>query len=162
MLDFSQMLTRFALALALGALVGLEREIAGKEAGIRTTMLVSGSAALFTIAGVMFPFLIDPSSQTLNPLFAGAGAVIISNIVLGAAFLGGGIIIKTAEHVHGFTTAAIVWMTAAIGTLAGLGLFEFATAVAIISTGMLFVLRKMGLYELIHPKGKSSRTNKTV
>ncbi len=153
MLPLSQMLVRFGIALALGALMGLERESAGKEAGIRTAMLVSGGAALFTIIGISLPYLIVSAGE---PVASGAALNVIANIVVGIGFLGGGIIIKTQEHVHGLTTAAVVWIVAAIGILAGLGLSEFATAAAVLSAGFLFIFRKLGIYEFIKPEGAPS------
>ncbi len=154
MLDFSQMLTRFAVALLLGAIMGLERESAGKEAGIRTTMLVSSGAAIFAMIGITLPYLIAPSPQDVPNIIAqNSGFLsIIANIVVGIGFLGGGIIVKNSGHVHGLTTAAVVWLVAAIGVLAGLGLTEFAATATMVSAGLLYILRKMGIYELVKPK----------
>jgi len=148
------MLARFALALILGALMGLERESAGKEAGIRTGMLVSGGAAIFSLIALALPYLVAANPNTLtDEILVRSGAfAVIANIIVGIGFLGGGIIIKTQDHVHGLTTAAVVWMMAAIGILAGLGMSEFAAAATVISSGVLYILRKAGIYELIKPK----------
>lgn len=147
------MLLRFAVALALGALMGLERELIGKEAGIRTSMVVSGGAAIFSIIGVTLPYLVSISQQNLADTIAhNSGFLsIIANIVVGIGFLGAGIILKTSEHVHGLTTAAVVWAAAAVGTLAGVGLLEFSFASTLIISGSLYILRKIGVTERLRP-----------
>ena len=76
---------------------------------------------------------------------------VIANIVVGIGFLGAGIIIKTEERVHGLTTAAVIWAVAAVGTLAGIGLLEFAAATAIIFSGLLYILRKARVVEKLNP-----------
>ncbi|MDO8515711.1 MAG: MgtC/SapB family protein [bacterium] len=152
MLTFSQMAARLLIALILGALMGLEREIVGKEAGIRTAMVVSGGAAIFTMISLVIPYIagVDPTSGT-----PGASVVqfdrVISNIVVGIGFLGAGIIIKTGEHVRGLTTAALIWSAAAIGTLVGLNLIEFAIFASVVISGSLYFLRRIGIYERIRP-----------
>ncbi|OGY99447.1 MAG: hypothetical protein A2945_01155 [Candidatus Liptonbacteria bacterium RIFCSPLOWO2_01_FULL_52_25] len=150
MLTFEQMMVRLLVALALGALVGLERELIGKDAGIRTAMLVSGGAALFTIISVIMPAVLNVNTEQFPVL----SDRVISNIVVGIGFLGGGIIFKTSDHVKGLTTAAVVWVTAAIGVLAGLGLARFAITSAVLITGLLYILRKLRLYEHIRPGSK--------
>lgn len=146
MLDFSQMLTRLVVALILGALIGLEREIVGKEAGVRTGMLVAAGAAIFTMIGLLLPSIIAPSPNQIADITAHSGALgVIANIVVGVGFLGAGIIIKTHEHVKGLTTAAVVWTTAAIGTAVGLGLTQFAAATTIIIAVLLYVLRALSI-----------------
>ena len=153
MLDFSQMALRLFVALALGALVGLERELVGKEAGVRTSMMVAGGSAIFAIIGITLPYLVAVSPENLADIIAHNGGflAVIANIVIGVGFLGAGIIIKTEEHVYGLTTAAVVWTTAAIGTLAGIGLIQFAVISAIIVSGLLYMLRKVDVSERIHP-----------
>lgn len=144
MLDFPQMIVRLALALVLGALIGIEREAVGKkEAGIRTTMLVSGGAAIFAMIGILLPYIVSPSADELPDVIArNSGFLgVIANIVVGIGFLGGGIIIKNQEHVHGVTTAALIWVAAAIGILAGIGLFAFAVTATVILAGLLYLLR---------------------
>ncbi len=147
MLSYGHMLLRFTIALAVGALVGIEREAVGKDAGIRTSMLVAGGASLFTMISLMMPdiFGIDVSK------FPVLSDRVISNIVVGIGFLGGGIILKSGEHVKGLTTAAVIWVTAALGTLVGLGLTKFAFTAAVIIAGLLYLLRKVKLYEFIKP-----------
>lgn len=159
MLTFEQMLVRFLIALALGALIGLEREMVGKEAGIRTAMLVAGGASLFTIVSLTLPYLVALSPQNLPDVVArNSGFLgVIANIVVGIGFLGAGIIIQTGEHVRGLTTAAAIWLTAALGVLAGLGLVQFAVVATLVTASLLYFLRKVGMYERVRPKEKIYR-----
>jgi putative Mg2+ transporter-C (MgtC) family protein len=149
------MLVRFLIALALGALIGLERELVGKEAGIRTTMIMSAGAAVFSMIALTLPYIVALSPQNLPDVIArNSGFLgVIANIVVGVGFLGAGIILKTGERVHGLTTAAVVWTAAAIGTLAGIGLIKFAVASSVIIAGLLYLLRKLGIFEHVRPDG---------
>lgn len=151
MIDFSQMLTRLVVAMVLGALIGLERERVGKEVGVRTAMTVSAGAALFSIAGLMLPYIAATSADNLSEVIARNGGFlnVIANIVVGIGFLGAGIIIKNEDRVHGLTSAAIVWLTAAVGVLAGIGLIEFATVTTLIVVTTLYVLRKLNVAEKV-------------
>jgi putative Mg2+ transporter-C (MgtC) family protein len=154
MLTFEQMALRLIVALALGALIGLERELVGKyEAGIRTTMLVCGGAAIFSVIAITLPYIVALSPANLADVIArNSGFLgVIANIVVGIGFLGAGIILKTSGHVRGLTTAADVWLAAAIGTLVGIGLFQFAIVSAVLITGLLYLLRKVKLYEHVRP-----------
>src|SRR3989338_4077619 len=102
MIDFPQMLLRLVAALILGAIIGLEREMVGKEVGIRTGMMVSAGAALFSITGIMLPYIIAISPENLSEIIARNGGFlnIIANIVVGVGFLGTGIIMKNENRVH--------------------------------------------------------------
>ena len=154
MLDFQQMVLRFLLALVLGALIGIEREMVGKEAGVKTAMLVSGGAAIFSMIALVLPSIVSNSNPTLATGESGF-LNIIANIVVGVGFLGAGIIIKNdVHHVKGITTAAAIWATAAVGVLAGIGLTEFAVFSAIAITVLLYALRKFQVDELIRPDDK--------
>lgn len=149
MLDFSQMLFRFLVALALGAVMGLERELVRKEAGIRTAMLVSGGAAIFSLIALSLPYIVS-ESNTSEVIARNSGFLsVIGNIVVGIGFLGAGIIMKTEGRVHGLTTAALVWTTAAVGILAGIGLTRFAFTTTAIIAGLLYILRKLNVSERI-------------
>ncbi|MDE2018963.1 MAG: MgtC/SapB family protein [Patescibacteria group bacterium] len=149
MLTLGQMLFRFVVALVLGAILGVERELVRKEAGVRTEMLVAGGAALFTMAGLMLPYLTALDSTNLTDILAhNSGFLqVIANVVVGIGFLGAGLIIKSNDHPHGVTTAALVWLTAAVGILAGAGLLQFATVSALLIAVLLFILRKMNVSE---------------
>ena len=124
-----EMVLRFLLATALGAGIGYQRERAGKTAGLRTHMLVSCGAALFTLVSVYG--------------FGGAGvdtSRVAAGVVVGVGFIGGGVIFRGArgEEVAGLTTAATIWVTAAIGLAAGAGMYLLSLiATAIIVAGLL-------------------------
>ena len=160
MLSWEQMAIRFVIALALGAIIGLEREVIGKQAGIRTTMVVAAGAAIFTMTSITLPYLVAVSDANLPDVIARNSGFLpmAGNIVVGIGFLGAGIIIKENERVRGLTTAAIVWFTAAIGALAGLGLIEFAAFATISTSGLLYIMRKMKLYERLRID-KANETN---
>jgi putative Mg2+ transporter-C (MgtC) family protein len=146
MLSFEEMFVRFIAALALGALLGLEREIVGKEAGVRTVMLVTGGASLFAMVALTLPYItassmgLLPDAAALNSAFG-----VIANIVVGIGFLGAGLIVKMNDHPHGVTTAALVWAAAAIGTLVGIGLIDFAIVAGVFMTLVLYFLRALKL-----------------
>jgi putative Mg2+ transporter-C (MgtC) family protein len=157
MMDFSQMFLHLAVALIIGALMGLERELAGKEAGIRTGMMVAGGAALFSIIALNMPAIVADMTGADIRSIAGSNSGflgIIANIVVGVGFLGAGIVIKTEEHVHGLTTAAVVWTMAAIGTLAGVGLLAFSIVAGLLVSFSLFCLRTFGPAEISKKNGK--------
>ena len=118
---------RLTLAMLLGGLLGFERESHGKAAGIRTHMLVCTGAALFVLGSELTGGGDDAMSR------------VVQGIVAGIGFLGAGTIIK-GERMHdvkGLTTAAGVWMTAAVGVCVGLGLEATAVLATLI---MLFIL----------------------
>lgn len=130
--EVTRILVRLLMAALLGAVLGFEREHRGKSAGVRTHMLVSVGAALFVLA----PSMAGADAQALSR--------VIQGIVAGIGFLGAGTILKgngkDPSHVKGLTTAAGLWMTAAIGTAAGMG----REATALISTILaLLVLSTM-------------------
>lgn len=124
---------RLLLAMLLGGLIGIERELNDHPAGLRTHMTVALGAALFTIAGSygFAPFVDLRNSTNVN---IGVERV-ASNIVTGVGFLGGGAILKYGATVKGLTTAASLWVTAAIGMAAGVG----AYLSTVVTTGALLV-----------------------
>ena len=151
MLTFEQMAVRLLVALALGALIGLERQLVGKEAGIRTGMLISGGAAIFSMIALTLPEIFSLSNPLITVSDAGFPSI-IANIVVGIGFLGAGIIIKNdGSRVHGMTTAAVIWTTAAVGTLVGVGLTKFAVFSTVLIAGLLYVLRKVRVDEKLRP-----------
>ncbi|MEK7174449.1 MAG: MgtC/SapB family protein [Patescibacteria group bacterium] len=151
MMDFSQMFLHLVVALFLGALMGLERELAGKEAGIRTAMMVSGGAAIFSIIALQLPYIVGVSGANVEEILARNSGflTVVANIVVGVGFLGAGIIIKTEERVHGLTTAAVIWSVAAVGTLAGVGLLPFAFAAAITLSALLWFFRHIDIAGIV-------------
>ena len=117
--DEGWMLARLVVALLLGALVGYERERAAKPAGIRTHSMVSLGAALFTIVSIYG--------------FGGKGdpGRVAAQIVTGVGFLGAGLILHLRGNVQGLTTATSLWVTAAIGMAAGVGMILMAVGTAL-------------------------------
>ncbi len=113
---------QLVLATILGALVGLERRISRKEAGMRTFALISLGSALFSIISIMAWKNFPASAFNL--------AQIPSNIVIGAGFIGAGVIIFHKSHLTGLTTAAGLWASAAIGMAVGFGLYPLAVFTA--------------------------------
>lgn len=149
MLTLEDMVIRLVAAIVLGAVVGLERELAGKEAGVRTDVMVASGAAIFSMVGISLPYIVSLNVVNLQNIIASGGFFsAITNVVVGVGFLGAGIIVKQGIHVHGLTTAATVWFVAAIGVLAGLGLLAFAAIASCGLTLLLIFLRKMDLYQL--------------
>lgn len=115
-------LTRLLVAAGLTGLMGLEREIRRKEAGLRTFTLVGVGAALFTVIG---PLLTQGSNADITRIAA--------QVVTGIGFIGAGLIFRDGAHTKNLTTAAGVWAAAAVGMAAGAGLYILASgATAII------------------------------
>ena len=120
---------KVAIAAALGAVVGFERELARKVAGIRTHSLVCLASALFTSISVD-AFRAYVGTMGYDP------SRIISNIVVGIGFIGDGAILKHGSKVEGTTTAASLWAVAAIGVTVGVGLFKEATII----TALIYII----------------------
>jgi putative Mg2+ transporter-C (MgtC) family protein len=119
---------RLVAALLCGVVLGLNRQLHGKLAGVRTQGVVALGAALATIAGA----LADDS---------GAGVTrVMQGIVAGIGFLGAGVIVKSArsEAVHGLTTAAITWLSGALGIACGAGLYLPALSTLVLTLGLLW------------------------
>jgi putative Mg2+ transporter-C (MgtC) family protein len=124
-------LIELLVALGLTTIIGLEREVQGKSAGMRTQAIVGTSAALILLVSKYgFHNVLAPGIVILDP------SRVAAQIVSGIGFLGAGIIITRRGAVHGLTTAAAVWESAAIGMAAGAGLLLLAVTV----TGMHFVI----------------------
>ncbi|MBC2658688.1 MgtC/SapB family protein [Pseudomonas sp. MSSRFD41] len=134
--QMTRIILRLLLAAVLGAVLGFEREHKGKAAGVRTHMLVAMGAALF----VLVPSLSGAQSDAMSRVLQG--------VIAGIGFLGAGTILKgreeeSGQHVKGLTTAAGLWMTAAIGVATGMG----REATALLST--LLALMVFSLMPLI-------------
>jgi putative Mg2+ transporter-C (MgtC) family protein len=129
-LDLELML-RIFLAFILGGVIGYERETTQRPAGLRTHMLVGAGATVFTIVSIY--------------AFAGQGTVrdparVAAQVVTGVGFLGAGTIWRTSSTVRGLTTAASIWLVAAVGMLVGSGLY----ALAIFTTACGFATLRWG------------------
>ena len=125
--EFTRLMLRLLLAAFLGGLLGIEREKKGKAAGVRTHMLVSMGAALFVLLATQGGMKDTELSRVLQGVIAGIG------------FLGAGTILKAEreEKVYGLTTAAGIWLTAAIGVAAGLGRESTAVLSTLLALGVL-------------------------
>jgi putative Mg2+ transporter-C (MgtC) family protein len=134
-LGWDETLVRLLVAAALGGAIGLERELDEKAAGLRTHLLVSVGAALFTLVGAYgFREFFEDSTVSFDPSRVAAG------IVTGIGFLGAGVIFRQGFTVRGLTTAASLWLVAAIGVAAGAGYWEGAL---IATVGALVSLRPL-------------------
>lgn len=130
---------KLLVAAVLGSVVGLERELSGKPAGLRTTMLICVGAALFTHLSIAIGVI------GLTPAGAPYGDVtrIAAQIVTGIGFLGAGAILHSSGGVLGLTTAATIWTTAAIGMAAGSGAFVEAGGATVLVVVVLTGLRPL-------------------
>jgi putative Mg2+ transporter-C (MgtC) family protein len=132
-LNWDESLLRLALAAALGGLIGVERELREREAGLRTHMLVALGSALFTIASAYGFHAFLASGQSV---VRADPTRIAAQIVTGIGFLGAGAIIRQGLSIRGLTTAATLWVVAAIGLAAGAGYYSaavFTTALVLLS-----------------------------
>jgi putative Mg2+ transporter-C (MgtC) family protein len=126
---------RLLLAVGLGAGIGYQRERAGKAAGMRTLILVSAGAALFTVVSI---FGFGTEGVDVSRVAAG--------VVVGVGFIGAGVILRgqREEEVAGLTTAATIWVTAGIGLTAGAGMYLVAVIAAVIMLGILLLPKIRG------------------
>ena len=123
---------KIAVAFALGALLGLEREYRSKPAGFRTLIMITVGATVFTILSYRI------SSGTPDRIAA--------NIITGIGFIGAGVIFKEGMKVSGMTTASTIWIAAAIGMATGYGAYYLAGGVTILVLVILMLLSKLERY----------------
>jgi putative Mg2+ transporter-C (MgtC) family protein len=149
-LHWGEVLVRVVLAGALGGAIGAEREIREREAGLRTHMLVAVGAALFTIVSAYawgdFEFS-TRNGITFDP------TRIAAQVVTGIGFLGAGAIIRQGLSVRGLTTAASLWVVAAIGMASGAGYYSAAVITTVLVLVSLWPLRIVAhrIFERIRP-----------
>lgn len=129
-LTFQEIVIRLVAATALCGVIGIEREIRHKPAGVRTNALIGLGAAAMTMAGVY-----------ISIQWPGATAPdrIASIVVQGIGFLGAGAIIQASGSVHGLTTAATMWVVAGIGIACGFGFYQIALVAAMIALILLAI-----------------------
>lgn len=136
-MEWKIFIVRLLLATLLGSVIGFEREYHAKEAGVRTHLLVALGSCLFMILSVYgFDFMLDRDHVSFDP------SRIASQVVTGIGFIGAGTIILQKQMVRGLTTAAGLWVTAAIGLACGNGMYLIAvvtTAIVLISLGLINV-----------------------
>ena len=145
---------RLVVAAALGAAVGVEREIRDREAGIRTHLLVSLGSALFTIVSAygFHEFLVNGGN-----IVRADPSRIAAQIVTGIGFLGAGAIIREGLSVRGLTTAATLWVVAAIGMACGAGYYWPAAATTFLTLFALWPLRILAYRLIEHMKPEENR-----
>jgi len=143
--DYFQSLNfEYTLLLRIGAsvlfafLLGLEREITGKFAGLRTHILVSAGACVFTLLSI-YAFkmhIVEGIAGVNDP------ARIAAQIITGIGFIGAGTVMRHGNNIYGITTAATLWMCAAIGMACGTGMFSIAATASIFSLVVLILVRR--------------------
>lgn len=141
MTTLAQQLGHVLLAMGLGAVIGLDRELEDKPAGLRTHMLVAGAATTFVHLGYVAAR--EFNAQLANGATRADPILIIEAVVTGVSFLGAGTILRqrSEAHVEGLTTAASILLTAAVGVAVALGQIVFAIGVTLI---VLLTLRGLG------------------
>ncbi len=130
-------LGRILLSILLGGIVGFEREVTKKPAGVRTHMLVCMGSCLFTISS----FYLIPSPE--HALTTADMTRIAAAIVAGIGFIGAGSIIARRERVKGLTTAASLWVVAAVGLMVGIGEYVISSIAAVLA----FIILELGRLE---------------
>jgi putative Mg2+ transporter-C (MgtC) family protein len=121
-----QIIVRLLLAAGIGAALGIERELRRKSAGFRTNILISVGSCIFTLIALAM----GTGDPTRVP----------GQIVTGIGFLGAGAILHSSHRVYGMTTAAMIWVNAALGTAAGAGEFRLAIYGAALTLAVLLIL----------------------
>ncbi|MDZ7852911.1 MAG: MgtC/SapB family protein [Halomonas sp.] len=142
------MFSRLGMAAGLALVLGLERELRGKSAGLRSHMLVALGAAAFLIVGLEILFATaegDPSAR-IDP------TRIVEGVIGGIGFLGAGSIIRSGASVHGITTGASIWLAGAIGVAAGVDNFALASMLTIMA---LVIMSVLGAIERTFPNHRS-------
>lgn len=138
--DWLSVILRLCLAMTVGAIIGWERQVAHKPAGLRTHMLVSFAAALF----VLIPIQVTTDQEIPTVL-----SRVIQGITAGVGFLGGGEILRGTRpeshqlEIRGLTSAAAIWVSAALGVAAGCGLWQLSLIGALLCWLILRIVKKL-------------------
>ncbi|QLE56752.1 MgtC/SapB family protein [Nostoc sp. TCL26-01] len=138
--DFLNILLRLCLALLIGAIIGIERQLQRKPAGLRTHMLVSFGSAIFTVIPLQ---ITNPQS---DPEVISR---VIQGIAAGVGFLGAGEIVRESSQVskrpeiHGLTSAAAIWVSAGLGIAAGCGLWQLSLTGSILTFAILNFFKRL-------------------
>ena len=147
-LDQSYVLWALVTSTFLGAVLGLERSIAGKHAGMRTYALVSLGSCLFVVVGTLSSFQLS--------FFAGINPLgIASSVVVGIGFIGSGLAVFRGEHPVELTTATGIWLAAGVGMACGFGFYTLATVATILGL-IIFTLFLRVENDIRHRWGKDS------
>jgi putative Mg2+ transporter-C (MgtC) family protein len=136
------------LATVLGGAIGLERQMSGKAAGLRTNVLICLGAAVFTIISAKMALQYNASAVR-----------IAAQVVTGVGFIGAGAIIQDRGGVYGLTSAATIWLVASIGMACGANFYRLAVLTAFVAIAVLIGLAKLEKpLDSLSPKRKSTRT----
>jgi putative Mg2+ transporter-C (MgtC) family protein len=133
------LLLRLLVGTALGAMIGYERQLHGRPAGLRTHLIVALASTTFMIVSTHFVYFQHYGKEDLVTVDSSR---IAASVVTGIGFLGAGAILRTGITVQGLTTAAGLWLVAAIGLSAGAGMYVVSVAATIIGVTALTVLRR--------------------
>lgn len=147
-----QIVVRLVLAALLAGLIGLERELDGHEAGVRTHALLATGAALFGAisVGAFAPYVAARDATNVQVDVTR----VASYVAAGVGFLGGGVIVKRGQRARGLTTAASLWSATAVGLAAGLGFWAGAVTTTVLSLALLLLERPLrALRRRAHPAG---------
>lgn len=138
LLGWTEILLRLGSAVFIGALLGLNRELGGKPAGLRTNALVSLGASLLTLASIGIS-LGGESGHAADP---NAVSRAVQGIITGVGFIGAGVIIRdnSGTRIHGLTTAATIWLSASLGILCGAGVWSGA----LVGAGLTLIILVLG------------------
>ena len=157
MSDYLEITSRLVSAVLIGGVIGLDRNLHGKPSGMKTLGLVALGSSLATMASLGFEF--QPAAHD-----GAAVSRVIQGIITGIGFLGAGVIVheRSSERVRGLTTAASIWVTASIGIVCGLGLWQIA-GIATLIVLVLFILGRP-LEHMLHRRwmGKSDDERATI
>ena len=137
-IQYSEIIFRLCSAVVVGCVIGLDRNLHGKPTGIKTLGLVALGASLTTMASTDFSF-------AQNTIDTSAVSRAIQGVITGVGFLGAGVIIhdRNTDRVRGLTTAASIWVTAAMGIVCGLGLWQIASVALVIVLLLFFIGRPL-------------------
>jgi putative Mg2+ transporter-C (MgtC) family protein len=138
MLTHWEMILRITLAAFLGGVIGFERDIHRRQAGLRTHLIVAMASGTFMVVSAHFMYF---QRYVPGNLVSVDSSRIAASVVAGVGFLGGGSILRTGATVQGLTTAAGLWLVAAIGLCAGSGMYPESVAVTVLGLIALTVLR---------------------
>jgi putative Mg2+ transporter-C (MgtC) family protein len=132
--DYIQIISRLAAAVLIGSIIGLDRNLHGKPTGLRTLSLVALGSSLVTMTGM--DFAMGEADYDVN-----AVSRVIQGVITGIGFLGAGVIVRgeSSERVRGLTTAASIWVTAALGIVCGTGSWKIAI-VAVVLVLLIFLI----------------------
>lgn len=150
MISDMQVFIRLAMAVILGGLIGLERQIHRRTAGLRTHILVSLGSCLIMLTSI-YVFDIYKDKSPVDPARIAAG------VITGIGFLGAGTIIREREEIRGLTTAASLWVVAAIGLAVGCSFYSAAISTTLLTLAALFFLRRIEAKMLLKDSKAVSR-----